>query len=44
MYYVNEQLYKFGSASNKDIIEMVPLEVLTSDQDFFNYIVHSNNR
>ncbi|PNF43830.1 Cap-specific mRNA (nucleoside-2'-O-)-methyltransferase 1 [Cryptotermes secundus] len=43
MYHVNEQLCKFGSTSNKDIVEVVPLEVLTSDHNFFNYIVHSNN-
>jgi len=43
MYHVNEKLWKFGSTSQKDILEVVPLEVLTSDSDFYNYIVSSNN-
>jgi hypothetical protein len=44
LYHVNEQLWKFGSTSDNDIVEVVPLEVLTSDDQFFNYIVNSNNR
>lgn len=44
LYRVNEKLWKFGSTSQKDILEVVPLDVLTSDNDFFNYIVSSNNR
>ncbi|KDR15308.1 cap-specific mRNA (nucleoside-2'-O-)-methyltransferase 1 [Zootermopsis nevadensis] len=45
LYHVNELLCKFSSASNsnRDIVEVVPLEVLTSDDNFFNYIVCSNN-
>jgi hypothetical protein len=44
LYDVNEKLWKTGSTSQKDILEVVPLEVLTSDTDFYNYIISSNNR
>jgi len=44
LYHINEKLWKFGSTSQKDILEVVPLEVLTSDYNFYSYIVSSNNR
>ena len=44
MFHVNERLWKFGSTSQTDIVEVVPLNVLLSDSKFCDYIVSSNNR
>ncbi|KAJ9582234.1 hypothetical protein L9F63_003363, partial [Diploptera punctata] len=43
LYDVNERLWKLGSTSQTDIVQIVPLDVLMSDSNFFDYIVHSNN-
>ncbi|KAK9507779.1 hypothetical protein O3M35_007558 [Rhynocoris fuscipes] len=44
MFQMCERLWELGSMSKKDITHCVPLSVLTEDDDFFNYLVDSNNR
>lgn len=39
---INQEMWR-NKNSNIDTIELVPLEVLESDERFFNYIVESNN-
>ncbi|KAK6052249.1 ribosomal RNA large subunit methyltransferase J [Cooperia oncophora] len=42
---VNEQMDEFAKAvSSKDVLSVVPLETLRSDEDFFNYLVEHNER
>ncbi|KAK5968489.1 Ribosomal RNA large subunit methyltransferase J, partial [Trichostrongylus colubriformis] len=42
---VNVQLDEFAKAgSSKDVLSVVPLETLRSDEEFFNYIVEHNER
>ena len=43
MFEINERFEQiWGPSSEKDINQVVPLEVLKSDEKFFNYIVESN--
>lgn len=42
MFEVNCQLASLGK--NEDIVEVVPLSILREDEDFYNYVVESNNR
>lgn len=45
MYDVNKRLNKCGgTASSKDIVNIVPLEIMKEDKAFFEYIVNSNNK
>ncbi|XP_069684844.1 cap-specific mRNA (nucleoside-2'-O-)-methyltransferase 1 [Periplaneta americana] len=43
MYHINELLWKYGTTTDQDIVEIVPLEIMTSDDNFYNYIIQSNN-
>lgn len=44
MFEVNETLEKYsGDSCNEDVNEIVPLELLKNDDDFYEYIVNSNN-
>ncbi|XP_070494607.1 cap-specific mRNA (nucleoside-2'-O-)-methyltransferase 1-like [Chironomus tepperi] len=40
---INEELFKQESTMNKDVLELVPFEVIKNDKQFFDYICNSNN-
>ena len=43
MFEVNERFEQiWGATSEKDITQIVPLDVIQSDEKFFNYIYESN--
>lgn len=43
MFYINEKLDELArSKSNEDVVEVVPLEILRSDEEFFTCIIKSN--
>lgn len=44
MSYVNEQVPIHLGEGKLDVLELVPLNVLMEDRDFFDYIYSSNNR
>ncbi|CAL1265972.1 unnamed protein product [Larinioides sclopetarius] len=45
MFEVNEKLGKYSSTtSDADIVEVVPLEVLKENEEFYDYIVTSNDK
>jgi len=41
---INDILWKRGKQSERDIVEIVPVDVLKDDSEFFAYICDSNNR
>lgn len=43
MFEVNGILEKYSSTCDKDVNEVVPLDVLKEDEEFYEYIVNSNN-
>lgn len=44
MFEVNEILEKFSTSDcDDDVIQVVPLDVLKSDEEFYDYIVQSND-
>ncbi|GFS91353.1 cap-specific mRNA [Nephila pilipes] len=44
MFKINERLGKLGSTSTVDVAEVVPLNILKGDEEFYNYIVESNDK
>ncbi|XP_075224003.1 cap methyltransferase 1 [Lycorma delicatula] len=44
MFDLNLHFNNLGSNSNRDIVECVPMTEMSSDVDFFDYILNSNNR
>lgn len=43
MHEVNETLDKYsGDTCDTDVNEVVPLELLKNDEDFYDYIINSN--
>lgn len=43
MMQINRRFNQLGSNSNTDILEIVPMDIIKGDEDFYNYVVHSNN-
>ena len=44
MFNLNVKFEKLGIMSNEDIVTVVPLELLHSDDNFFEYIFTSNQQ
>lgn len=45
MYEINDALAKYrGTANDKDITDIVPLNLLKENEEFYDYIVESNNK
>lgn len=42
MFYINDKLCQFGSSSEDDIVECVPVFVMKEDHEFFTYLRDSN--
>lgn len=40
---VNEEFDKFGEECEEDINEIVPLDILKNDKEFYDYLLNSNN-
>ena len=40
---VNREFDKYGDASDEDINEIVPLDILKNDKEFYDYLLNSNN-
>ncbi|XP_026689318.1 cap-specific mRNA (nucleoside-2'-O-)-methyltransferase 1 [Diaphorina citri] len=43
MFKLNKRLDRYGSTSKRDIVSCVPLDIMKSDANFFDYLVTSNN-
>ncbi|XP_066991198.1 cap-specific mRNA (nucleoside-2'-O-)-methyltransferase 1 [Anabrus simplex] len=43
LFRVNQRMWSIGADKKIDIMEVVPLSILKNDENFFNYIVTSNN-
>ncbi|CAL4088364.1 unnamed protein product [Meganyctiphanes norvegica] len=43
MMQINQRLNQLGSNSSTDVLEIVPMDIIKGDEDFYNYIVNSNN-
>lgn len=44
MFFVNEVLDSCGEANDDDISELVPIETMKNDLNFYNYMCTSNNK
>lgn len=45
MYDINKRLNKCGgTASSRDIVSILPLEIMKEDKAFFEYVLNSNNK
>ncbi len=43
MWEVNERLHTmWGPTSKRDLVEVVPVSVMQQDEQFYNYIIESN--
>jgi cap1 methyltransferase len=40
---INKELWKSKESNDMDVLELVPLEVMQNDREFFDYIYNSNN-
>ena len=40
---VNRQFDKYGDASEEEVNEIVPLDILKNDKMFYDYLLNSNN-
>ncbi len=43
LFRVNERFEDYGNTSDHEINEIVPLGLMKNDQNFYNYVVSSNN-
>lgn len=43
LFEINRELQKYKRDGINDILEMVPLDVMQQDQEFYNYLISSNN-
>lgn len=44
LWVIAKRLWELRDNSERDVLEIVPLEVIQADERFYSYIVHSNNR
>lgn len=44
LYNINRHLNKMGTGADRDVVSIVPLEIMKEDKGFFDYVVSSNNK
>lgn len=43
LFHVNEEFNQYGEANEDEINEIVPLDIIKDDLNFYKFIVNSNN-